>query len=230
MRKTITTLAFGGLLIGALLGNASAKPTAVITDVAGDAGVQSQALAVPGADQAGFDIVGGSIEKVGANLEFTTTSAAMPPNGALPEGFRYMWHFDVGGTQYRLTIKSADIGKPDAAANSGTERVGRVDTAGHFRLETCSEQALPAVLTLINCNAIEYVEGAFDPAAKSFTAIVPLKTLKAKAGSVVLPGTGGATGTGCQVCWVPHYGERSLTPHTIIDNAVMAKSFKVPKK
>ena len=229
MRKTITTLAIGGLLIGALLGNANAKPTAVITDAAGDAGLTSQALAIPGADQAGFDIVGGSIEKVGANLEFTTTSAAMPPNGALPEGFRYLWHFDVKGTQYRLTIKSADIGDPDVVAGSGTERIGRVDTAGHFRLETCGEEALPAVLTLINCNAIEYVEGAFDPAAKTFTAIVPLKALKAKAGTVITPGTGGSTGTGCQVCWVPQYAERSLTPHTVIDSAVMAKSFKVPK-
>ena len=228
MRKLAAALLAGGLVVG-LLGNASAAPAKVITDDAGDAGLASQAQPIPGADQAGFDIVGGTINKVGSNLEFTTESAAMPPNGALPEGFRYLWHFDVSGTQYRLTIKSADIGKPDVVANSGTERVGRVDTAGHFRLETCSEEPLPAVLTLINCNAIAYVEGAFDPAAATFTAIVPLKDLKAKTGSVVIPGTGGATGTGCQVCWVSHYAERSLTPHTIIDGAVMTKSYKVPK-
>ena len=229
MRKTLASLAVGGLLAGALLGTASAKPTSVITDAPGDAGLASQAVAIPGADQAGFDIIGGSIEKVGANLEFTTAVAAMPPSGSLPEGFRYLWHFDVGGTQYRLTIKSQDIGDPDVLAGSGTERVGRVDTAGHFRLETCGEEPLPAVLTLINCNAIEYLEGAFDPASATFTAIVPLKVLKAKTGTVILPGSGGATGTGCQVCWVPHYAERSLTPHTVIDGAVMAKSFKVPK-
>lgn len=226
MRKLAAVILAGGLLVG-LLGNANAAPTKVITDAAGDAGLASQALAIPGADQMGFDIVGGTINQVGPNLEFTVESAAMPPNGALPEGFRFLWHFDIAGTQYRLTIKSADIGKPDVLAGSGQERVGRFDPAGHFRLETCSEEPLPAVLTLINCNAVEYLEGAFDPTSKTFTAIVPLKSIKAKKGTVVLPGTGGSTDTGCQVCWVPHYAERSLTPHTVIDGAVMAKSFKV---
>ena len=226
MRKLTAAVLAGGLLVG-LLGNASAAPAKVITDAAGDAGIESQGVAVPGFDQAGFDIVGGSINQAGPNLEFIAEMAGMPANGALPEGFRFLWHFDVGTTQYRLTIKSADIGKPDVIAGSGTERVGRVDTAGHFRLETCGEQPLPAVLTLLNCNAVEYVEGAFDPASKTFMAIVPLKSLKAKKGTVVNPGTGGATGTGCQVCWIPHYAERSLTPHTIIDSAVMAKPYKV---
>ena len=226
MRKLAVAVLAGGLLAG-LLGNASAAPAKVITDAAGDAGIESQAVAIPGFDQAGFDIVGGTINQAGANLEFTAEMAGMPPNGALPEGFRFLWHFDVGSTQYRLTIKSADIGDPDVLAGSGTERVGRVDVNGHFRLETCASEALPAVLTLINCDAIEYVEGAFDPASKTFTAIVPLKSLKAKKGTVVKPGTGGSTGTGCQVCWVPQYAERSLTPHTIIDGAIMAKSFKV---
>ena len=227
MRKLAATVIAGGLLVGALLGNANAAPVKVFTDAAGDAGNQDNAPGLPGFDQAGFDIVQGDINQVGSNLEFIVTSAAMPPTGALPEGFRFLWHFDVGKTQYRLTIKSQDVGDPDVLAGSGTERVGRVDTAGHFRLETCAEEPLPAVLTLINCNAIEYVEGAFDPASKTFQAIVPLQSLKAKKGTVIVPGTGGSTGTGCQVCWVPHYAERSLTPHTVIDGAVMATSYKV---
>ena len=226
MRKLAVAVLAGGLLAG-LLGNASAAPAKVITDAAGDAGIESQGAAVPGFDQAGFDIVAGTINQSGKNLDFTAQMAGMPPNGALPEGFRFLWHFDVGSTQYRLTIKSADIGDPDVLAGSGTERVGRADINGHFRLETCASEALPAVLTLINCNAIEYVGGKFDPASKTFTATVPLKSLKAKKGTVVKPGTGGSTGTGCQVCWVPQYAERSLTPHTIIDSAIMAKSFKV---
>ena len=226
MRKLVAAVLAGGLLIG-LLGNASAAPSKVFTDDAGDAGNQDNAPGIPGFDQMGFDIVAGTINQSGKNLEFTVESAAMPPNGALPEGFRFLWHFDVGSTQYRLTIKSADIGKPDVLAQSGTERVGRVDVNGHFRLETCKTEPLPAVLTLINCNAVEYLEGAFDPASKTFTAIVPAKSLKAKKGTVIKPGTGGSTGTGCQVCWVPHYAERSLTPATVIDGAVMTKSFKV---
>jgi hypothetical protein len=227
MRRLCALLATAGLFI-ALIGPANAgKPKAVFEDAAGDAG--NQGTAVPGADQAGFDITGGSIAKVGKNLEFTTAVAAMPPTGALPEGFRYLWHFNVDGEEYRFTIKSQDIGKPDPVAQSGTERVGRIDTEGHFRLEQCFIEETPAI-QLSQCNAMEYLEGAFDLATATFTAIVPMSLIKAKTGSVITGGTGGASGTGCQICWVPHYGERSLTPHTIIDSAAQAVTYKVPKK
>ena len=58
---------------------------------------------------------------------------------------------------------------------------------------------------------------------------MPLAALKLKPGSDVKPGTGGSTGTGCQICWIQHYAERSLTPHTVIDSAVMTKTYKVPR-
>ncbi len=77
MRKLAIAVLAGGLLAG-LLGNASAAPTKVITDVAGDAGLESQAVAVPGFDQAGFDIVGGSINQAGKNLEFTARGLPVP--------------------------------------------------------------------------------------------------------------------------------------------------------
>ena len=228
MRRLCALLATAGLFV-ALIGPANAgKPKVVFEDAAGDAG--NQGTAAPGADQAGFDITGGSIAKVGKNLEFTTTVAAMPPSGALPEGFRYLWHFNVDGEEFRFTIKSQDIGDPDLVAQTGTERVGRVDMEGHFRLEQCTTEATPAGLTLSQCTAVEYLEGVFDPATASFTAIVPMALIKAKTGSQIVGGTGGSTSTGCQICWIPHYAERSLTPHTIIDSAAQAVTYKVPKK
>src|SRR4026209_1390389 len=111
-----------GALALSMLTPASAKPLKVMTDMAGDAG--NQDTGAPGADQAGFDLVGATIETKGANLEFTVEHAAMPSSGTLPEGFRFMWHFVVNGKgQYRFTAKSADIGKPDPVAGTGNERV-----------------------------------------------------------------------------------------------------------
>ena len=225
MRRFIAIALAGGLLAG-LLSTAQAAPANVFEDAAGDAGVNG--TVVPGADQGGFDLLNGTVGLKGKNLEFTVTHASMPPAGTLPEGFRFLWHFMVGKNEYRFTIKSADIGKPDAAAQSGTERVGQIDIDGHFRLEQCFIEQTPAI-QLSQCTPVAYLDGTFDPAAASFTAVVPLKTVKGKPGLLVGGGAGGAAGTGCQICWVPHYAERSLTPHTIIDAAMQTSTYKIPR-
>jgi len=225
MRKALlltTALALALTSIGAAT---AGKPAKVFEDPAGDAGNQDTGL--PGADQAGFDLVGGTIGKVKKNLAFTVEHAAMPSSGTLPEAFRLLWHINVGGDEYRFTVKSFDIGKPDVIGQSGQERVGKV-YQGVARLEQCAEEETPAI-TLINCKVLEYLEAKFDAATKTVTWSLPLKSVKAKVGSLIVGGTTGAAPT-CQVCWVPHYAERSLTPVTIIDSAAMTGSYKVPKK
>ena len=237
MKKALIVLLAGSLVFSAGTASAAKKkpkkagPVMVFEDPSGDAGLASQAQPVPGADAGGFDLTKGSINRVGENLEFTVEHAAMPEGGTLPEGFRLLWHFSVDGEEYRFTIKSGDVGKPDVQAQSGTERLGQVDTDGHFRLEQCADEALPAVLTLVQCRVVEdgYLEGSFDAAKASLTVVLPLELVDAKPGSVVSPGTGGAADTSCVVCWVPHYAERSLTPHTIIDFANVYGTYKVPK-
>ncbi|HVF54415.1 MAG TPA: hypothetical protein VNC78_12540 [Actinomycetota bacterium] len=228
MRAIASVILVGTLFVaGASGAGAAPKPVTVFEDASGDAG--NDGTPIPGMDQGGFDLTAGTIALNGKNLEFTVTHAAMPSSGTLPEGFRFLWHFSVGGTEYRFTAKSFDIGKPDVVAQSGTERAGQVYTEGTFRLEECFIDAtLP--LNLSQCIVLEYLDGSFDPAAKTFTIILPLAIVKAKAGTTVAGGTGGATGTGCQICWVPHYAERSLTPTTIIDAAAQAVTYKIPKK
>ncbi|HVF54417.1 MAG TPA: hypothetical protein VNC78_12550 [Actinomycetota bacterium] len=228
MRKTVLLSICGALvaLSAAPAGAAAPKPVVVFEDAAGDAGVAANPA--PGLDQLGVDLTGGSIARNGNNLEFTVTHATMPPVGSMPEVGRLMWHFSVGKEQWRFTVKSFDIGKPDAIAGSGTERAGQVYTAGAYRLEQCVEA--PGVgVTLVNCNVIEYLEGSFDPAAKSFTVILPMASVKAKTGSIIAGGTSGAANTGCQICWVPHIAERSLTDTTIIDAAAQTVTYKIPK-
>lgn len=226
MRKAIAILISSGLLFGAIASaGAAAKPAVMFTDDAGDADVgQSLGASIPG----GWDLAEGTIVKNGANLEFTVTHHDMPPTGSGPEATRFLWAFGVNGKNYRLTVKSVDIGKPDVLQQQTTERVGRADVQGHFRLEgECFRDATLPV-NMINCPPVEYLEGSWDIAAKSFTVIVPLKSVKAKPGSVVTPG-GGENTSICGVCWVSHYAERSLN-NTLIDTAAHAASYKIPKK
>ena len=227
MRKVFGVLVAAGLSLG-LVGSASAgAPLAVWEDAADD--VAANGNVVAGAGATGVDLIRGEIARVGKDIEFKVTHAAMPAPGTLPEAARFLWHFAVDGEQYRVTVKTADIGKPDAVAGSGTDRVGKVDTAGHFRLEQCVTETTPA-LTLSNCNAVGYYTGAFDAASASFAFKIPMADLKAKNGSLITGGSSGATSTGCQICWVLHYAERSLTPVTVLDAAAQAVTYKVPKK
>ena len=228
MRKAIAMVTAAGLM-ALLVGNAGASaPKTVVKDAAGDSG-NNTAGPIPGTEQGGFDITKGSIARKRNNLVFTVAHSAMPPNGSLPEGFRFLWHINVDGKEFRFTVKSFDIGKPDVLAQDGEERVGKVYADGVYRLEQCADEQLPAVLTLVNCRALAYLKGSFNPAKKSFSFQVPLKKLKAKTGSVIAGGSTGAASSECQICWVPHYAERSLTPVTIIDNAVMRSNYKVPR-
>ncbi|MGH2806989.1 MAG: hypothetical protein ACRDKT_06915 [Actinomycetota bacterium] len=224
MRKFLSTMLATGLLV-ALVGGANAKPSLMWEDASGDAG--NQDAYAPGAAETGFDITGGTIEKKGNALVFTVTHSAMPASKTLPEGFRFLWHFDVGKKQYRFTVKSFDIGKPDVVAQTGQERVGQVYADGVYRLEEGYVDAtLP--LQLSQFKVLEYLDGTWDIEAKTVSWTLPLSALKLKKGSVLNPGTGGSTGTGCQICWIPHYAERSLTPHTIIDSAFQSKPYKIP--
>src|SRR5687768_8042921 len=133
MRKLIALTLAGGLLAFAATPAAgAAKPVTVWEDPAGDAdGGQGLGQSLP----AGLDIVSGSLVRNGNNIDFTVTHADMPPVGSFPEGARFLWNFFVNKTPYRLTVKSADIGKPDLVGGQTTERVGRADVTGHFRIE-----------------------------------------------------------------------------------------------
>ena len=205
------------------------KPKPVWADDKGDAdAAQGLGSSIPG----GFDLVKGAIARNKKNLKFIVTHADMPPSGTLPEGFRFLWSFSVDGTEYRLVAKSADIGKPDVAQGQTTERVGRVDAQGHFRLEgDCgTDPGVGVGVQFVNCKPLAYVKGSFDPGKSSFTIVLPMKLVKAKTGSVIRPGTGDSIGI-CtsQVCWVTQTAERSLST-TVIDSAAIAKSYKVPAK
>ncbi len=231
--KRLIGLALALGLIAGFTGSAGAKakkkpapkPVIVMEDATGDAG--NQDAGIPGVDQMGVDLVSATIFANAKNLEFTVTHSAMsfPQTGSLPEFARFLWHFKVDDTEYRFTVKSFDIGKPDVVAQSGTERVGQVYPSGVYRLEECTADAtLPVRLN--QCVVVEYLEGSFDPTAKTFTIIVPMATVKAKPGTAI---TGSVAVPGCMMCWVPHYAERSLTPSTIIDSAAQAVTYVVPK-
>lgn len=229
MRKLGSILVAGTILLG-LVGSAHAGSAVVVfEDPADDAGVTDQGVAVPVATMGGFDLTGGSIAKSGKDLEFTVTHAAMPDGGSVGEGFRLLWHINSGGEEFRFTVKSRDVGKPDVIANDGQDRLGQV-YEGIARLETCVDEVTPVPLTLVNCSVSEIYEATFDAGAGTVTWKVPLASIKAKTGTLIGGGTTGSSNTNCQICWVPHYAERSLTPRTVIDAAVQTVTYKVPKR
>jgi hypothetical protein len=82
-------------------------------------------------------------------------------------------------------------------------------------------------LNAINCSTLGYLKGAWDPGKASFSVQVPMKLVKAKAGSKVAPGSGDVIAI-CSICWVTHAAERSLNS-TIIDGAAQTKVYKVPR-
>ncbi|MEA2477619.1 MAG: hypothetical protein QOF16_1519 [Actinomycetota bacterium] len=231
MRKLLALLLVAGISALPMAGAHAATKTAapLWTDPAGDAGNDS-AGPLPAVDQAGLDLVSGGITTAKGNLTFTVTDAAMPATGSLPEFARLIWVFSVDGKEYRWTIKSQDVGKPDVVGGgTGVDRIGKVYANGEFRLEQCSDDTTLPV-TLVQCAPLLYADGKFDPASKTISWVLPEKTVKAHAGSVIAPGTGGTAASNCVICWVPHYAERSLTPYTIIDSAGWATTYTIPKK
>ena len=217
------SLMLASLMLLGVVGAAQAKPVTLWEDVAGDATMGQAPQSVP----VGWDLLSGAIEKKGTDLLFTVTHADMPPIGSAPEASRFIWNFAVDGEPYRFTVKSVDIGKPDLLAGQTTDRVGRADVSGHFRLEgECAPTPTPAGPEAINCPPLAYLEGTFDAATMSFTVTLPLAAVKAKPGSVISPGGDQI----CIICWVSHTAERSVSPSTIIDSAFQLVSYKVPKK
>lgn len=221
MKKLVTIFVVGLLSFGVLGHSGAAKPKTLWEDVSGDA---DNGQGLGGSIPLGWDLATGAVVKKGKNLEFTVTHHDMPPTGSAPEVTRFLWNFTVNGTPYRFTVKSVDIGKPDVFAGQTTERVGRVDLQGHFRLEGECETVPGVGVSFVNCPPLEYLEGSWDPGSMSFTIILPLKSVKAKPGSVIGPGGENI----CTICWVAHHTERSLST-TTIDTAVQTVTWKVPK-
>lgn len=233
--KKLVGACLSALLVGAMVLPASAKAAPKVTvafeDPAGDAGT-AQTGGIPPGSAAGFDLIKGEIsQEKKTEVKFVVSHSEMPPTGSLGEAFRFIWGIAVDGTQYEFTVKSLDVGEPDVVTTAitqtpyGEERVGQV-YQGVARLEECGSVAAPS-LTLATCDAIAYFTATFDPAAGTVTWSADLESLGAKKGSLITGGGGTRTATGCQICWVPHYAERSLTPHTIIDAATQLVSYKV---
>ena len=209
---TAILVAFGSLLPA----SAREAPKKVWTDPSGDA--HNNDVPVPG----GFDLVGGSINRDANALTFAAEHADMPATGTLPEGFRFIWHFNVDNVLFRLTIKSADVGKPDVIGGQTTERAGRVDLQGHFRLEgRCTTVNMGT--NVHNCVPLAYVEGTINPGAGTIEATVPMKLVGARPGSVIQQGILGI----CPICWAMHTAERTVST-TVIDSASQTKTYRVP--
>ena len=232
MKKLLALVLTTGLAFS-LVGSASAgRATKVFEDPVGDAGIEGgDAIGenhIPGFDQAGFDLVSGEITRAKRNLEFKVTSAAMPATGSLPEGATFLWYFVVKDQRFRFTVKSQDIGKPDVVNQQTTDRIGRVDLEGHFRLETCKPYGQLFWFGRSECKLVAFEDGSFDPASKSFSVTIPLKDIGASSGSVI---RGNPNGFERCPCWITHTAERTSPPGFILDGTkTPPAAYTVPRR
>ncbi|MDX6225294.1 MAG: hypothetical protein QOE64_1670 [Frankiales bacterium] len=221
-RSLIALLALPVLALAPLNANAAPKVVTVFTDAADDSGINAGTV-IPQSSNLGLDLVKGTIARKGNNLEYTLKFAKAFPNyGQFPEGSRVMYQFTVGkGVEYRFTVKSFDIGKPDPVQQDGTDRIGKTYN-GLFRLEKCGDPVNSATpVTFVGCYTVPngYLTGKVDPAG-SLTWTMPLSLLKLKTGSVINNGVGQFNASGCNICLIAHYAERSLAAETVIDDAI----------
>jgi hypothetical protein len=226
MKKKLALSVACLLAVGAL-SSAHAAPKTVWKDPAGDVDAGG-AGPNPATDQSGFDLVSGSIDRKGANLVFTVKHAVMPPIGAVPEAFRFIWGFSAGAKSYRVTTKRFEVGKPNPATQEDTDQVGKTYVDGLFRLEGNCGATDVGGTQMINCHTLGYLKGVWNPAKATFSYSVPLKMIKAKPGTKIGPPSGDAAGI-CPICWVSHIAERSLSPNTVVDGAAQTGFYKVPR-
>jgi hypothetical protein len=223
MRRSLIALAALPILaLAPLNANAAPKVVTVFTDPADDSGINA-GTAIPQSSNLGLDLVKGTIARKGNNLEYTLKFAKAFPNyGQFPEGSRVMYQFTIGkGVEYRFTVKSFDIGKPDPVQQDGTDRIGKTYN-GLFRLEKCGDPVNSATpVTFVGCYTVPggYLTGKVDPTG-SLTWSMPLSLLKLKTGSVINNGVGQFNASGCNICLIAHYAERSLAAETVIDDSI----------
>ncbi|MDQ3879091.1 MAG: hypothetical protein M3290_12195, partial [Actinomycetota bacterium] len=147
MRKLMALLLVAGVSALPIAGAhaATKAPKPAWTDPAGDAGNDTTGP-LPAVDQAGVDLVSGTVSAAQGKITFSVTDAAMPATGGIPEFARLIWGFSIDGHEYRWTVKSQDVGKPDVVGGgTGVDRVGKVYANGEFRLEDCHDEATPAI-------------------------------------------------------------------------------------
>lgn len=240
MRRIVLALAaLPVLALAPLQADAAPKVVTVFTDATDDSGINAGTV-IPGSTNLGVDLVKGTIARKGNNLDYTLKFAKAFPNfGQLPEGTRVMWQFTVGkGVEYRFTVKSFDIGKPDPLQQDGTDRVGKVYDKGQFRLEKCGDPingSLPVSppVTFVGCQTVKagFLMGKVDAASATLSWSMPLSLIKAKTGTVITNGLGQFNSNGCAICIISHVAERSLAGSTIIDSGAPSGSGKyvIPK-
>ena len=213
--------------------SAPPKVATVFTDPANDSGLNpnNSATAIPLMTAGGLDLVKGTVTRKGNDLVYSVTLAASMQNfTSFPEAARLVWQQTVDkGSEFRFTVKSFDIGKPDPVQRDGVDRVGKVYDKGVFRLEQCGDPDTTLPVSFSQCKAIAYLKGSFNAATKTITWTTPLSLLKAKTGTKIMMGTGTLNDTSCDICFIAHYSERSLSPHTVIDNASASFKYIVPK-
>ncbi|MGH2806147.1 MAG: hypothetical protein ACRDKT_02610 [Actinomycetota bacterium] len=161
------------------------KPKVLATDPADDWGTNADPTLAPLGGPLGQELVEASIGMADPKtVNFIIKVAFLPPWGGWPEVSRYNWDFTANGDAYQLTGAFTEylrgICNP-LHTNSCPPPQDPGPQAFFLRQGSCTVGA--------ECHVLGIVQASFDPAAGTITIPVPLKSIKAKPGSKIGPGT-----------------------------------------
>jgi hypothetical protein len=199
--KGFVVALLGAVVVGALVAPASvagakkaAKVMVIGTDPAGDWGANVDPTIAPIGDVFGQDLTAAEMSFDGKNVNFIIKVNALPPSGGMPEFTRYSWNFNVDGEALDLDGKFTNYSRGACDPTAGNCPPPRDPGMQPFVVRgNCTTQSVGVALT--TCEEFAKVQGVFDAQTGSITIPVPLKSLKAKKGSKITPGTGTFGGT-----------------------------------
>jgi hypothetical protein len=174
---------------------AKAKPVKVGTDPAGDWSQEGDTTVAPIGDALGQDLTAAYIGVADKKtLDFVIELNSLPAIGGWPEVSRYQWSFTVNGKAYELDGKFTNYTRGACDPTGGSCPPPRDPGMQPFLLRgDCGPD--PNASNVIVCRELGIVQATFDAAAATITVPVPMKLIKAKAGSRIGPAAAAAGGT-----------------------------------
>ena len=216
MKKFGIGLVVAGLAAALVLPStpaAAGKLVKLGSDPAGDWGSNVDPGIGPIGNALGQDIIGAAIGSNKKTVTFVIQLNSLPPNGGAPEVSRYQWAFNVNGNAFELDGKYTNYSRGACDPTSGQCPPPRNPGMQPFMLRGNCVSG-----TVVTCEELGFVQGKFNATKASISIPVPLKLIKAKAGSKIFGGTITTTPSA--------FFTASAGPN---DTLTMGKTYKIPR-
>lgn len=161
-----------------------AKATVIGRDAQGDWGSASSAPeAAPLGAELGQDLIRAALQRKGRKLNFIIKVTNLPPFGGWPEVTRYVWGFEVNRKFFELDGKFTNYSRGACDPTSSQCPPPRDPGMSPFLLRgNCT-----TTQNVTTCEEIGIVNATFNAESGTITIPVPMKLIKARRGSRIVP-------------------------------------------